>query len=128
MIMSIFLIYSPSLCWGFSTVISPRNFYNYSIFYQKVLVGRKDIVFPLAKSWRDISLPFPETRSLICSISGFEMLLMNRVRWLRSIYIHLEVEEWPYYIVNVRRVLNSTVTILTFYSFTEHCFDLFQAK
>jgi len=92
MIMSIFLIYSPSLCWVFSTVISPRNFYNYSIFYQKVLVGRKDIVFPLAKSWRDISLPFPETRSLICSISGFEMLLMNRVRWLRSIYIHLEVE------------------------------------
>jgi len=51
----IFPIYSLALCWGFPTVMEPRNLHNYTIFYHKILGGQNILCVTLSKCWGDMS-------------------------------------------------------------------------
>jgi len=57
--MSIFLIYSLALYWGFQHSNVTKKFVQLHYFYHKMLGGQKISCAPLSKCWGNMSLPPP---------------------------------------------------------------------
>jgi len=62
--MFIFLIFSLALCWGFSNSNVTMKFAQLHYFLSQNIVGTKDIVFHLSKSWGGMS-PLKLVRCLL---------------------------------------------------------------